>query len=343
MDTAPAWGPHPLAGQSFGKLRADHESTTQFNTGRSRRHHCRDRGQATELRGSRDPRHTELCRAVQFPGQQLLSYFTHGVTLAYRTFGTGPVPLLAFHGFGRTGEDFRILEEPLGELCTIYAFDLHFHGDSPAYPARADIPFTPRELATYYAAFIDGLGAEKACVLGYSFGGRTVLSILEQIPERVEQAFLAAPDGLKTLPWYRGLAATGIGRWMYQRFVEHPEHIHTLVNVLKDTHLMNERMHRFLIGQSDTLEKRRLIHDVWLSYRKIEPSLKQVAANSRRHAIPIHLFFGRSDRVIPAKLGRNLQKYAPENIGLDLLPFGHVLVTKELGDAIAAILKGTGK
>ena len=251
------------------------------------------------------------------------------------------MPLLAFHGFGRTGEDFHILEGPLGELCTIYAFDLHFHGASPAYPARADIPFTPKELATFYAAFIDSLGAEKACLLGYSFGGRSVLSLLEQIPERIDTAFLAAPDGLKTLPWYRGLAATRIGRWMYQRFVEHPERIHALVNGLKATRLMNERMHRFLIGQSDNLEKRRLIHDVWLSYRKIEPSLKQVAVNAQEHAIPIHLFFGKFDRVIPAKLGQKLRQHAPENISLDLLPFGHVLVTKDLGEAIARILKGT--
>lgn len=271
----------------------------------------------------------------------MLSYFTHGVTLAYRTFGEGPLPLLAFHGFGRTGEDFHIMEAPLGELCTIYAFDLHFHGESPAYPARADTPFTPTELATFYTAFIDSLGVDKAHVLGYSFGGRTVLNLLEQIPERIGTAFLAAPDGLKTLPWYRGLAATRIGRWMYQRFVEHPERIHALVNGLKATRLMNERMHRFLIGQSDTLEKRQLIHDVWLSYRKIEPSLEQVAANARKYAIPVRLFFGKFDRVIPAKLGQNLRQCAPEQIALDLLPFGHVLVTKELGEAMAVILRGS--
>lgn len=269
----------------------------------------------------------------------LLHYFTHGVTLAYRTFGQGPLPVLAFHGFGRTGEDFHIMEGPLGELCTIYAFDLHFHGDSPAYPARADVPFTPVELATFYAAFIDSLGVEKAYLLGYSFGGRSVLNLLEQIPERIEGAFLAAPDGLKTLPWYRGLAATRIGRWMYERFVEHPERIHTLVHGLKATRLMNERMHRFLIGQSDTLDKRRLIHDVWLSYRKIEPRLKVVAANAITYDIPIHLFFGKFDRVIPAKLAQNLRQHASDRISLELLPFGHVLVTKDLGEAIHAILE----
>jgi pimeloyl-ACP methyl ester carboxylesterase len=201
----------------------------------------------------------------------VLSYFTHGPTLAYRTYGHGPMPLLAFHGFGRTGQDFHILEGPLGDLCTVYAFDLHYHGNSPAEAIRAEKPFTPKELATFFAAFMDELGAEKVMLLGYSFGGRTVLNLLEQIPQRVERAFMAAPDGLKTRPWYRGLAASGIGRWMYKRFVEHPQRIHALIHLLKATRLMNERMHRFLVGQSDTRAKRQLVHDVWLSYRNIEP------------------------------------------------------------------------
>lgn len=266
-----------------------------------------------------------------------LLYFTHGPTLAYRTYGHGPVPLLAFHGFGRTGEDFHILEGPLGDLCTIYAFDLHYHGHSPAYPARADQPFTPMELATYFAAFMDSLGKERVLLLGYSFGGRTVLNLLEQIPHRVERAFMAAPDGLKTRPWYRGLATSRIGRWLYKRFITHPQRIHAIIHVLKATRLMNERMHRFLIGQSDTRAKRQLVHDVWLSYRNIEPDLATVAANAQKHGIPIHLYFGEFDRVIPAILGHKLRKHAPETISLDLLPFGHVLVTRELGEAMRVV------
>jgi pimeloyl-ACP methyl ester carboxylesterase len=268
------------------------------------------------------------------------SYFTHGPTLAYRTYGHGPTPLLAFHGFGRTGQDFHVLEGPLGELCTVYAFDLHYHGNSPAEAIRAEKPFTPKELATFFAAFMDELGAEKVLLLGYSFGGRTVLNLLEQIPHRVERAFMVAPDGLKTRPWYRGLAASGIGRWMYKRFVEHPERIHGLIHLLKATRLMNERMHRFLVGQSDTRAKRQLVHDVWLSYRHIEPSLHQVAANARQHKVPVHLFFGEFDRVIPAKLGHKLRKHAPEIISLQLLPFGHVLVTTELGVAMREVIEG---
>lgn len=270
----------------------------------------------------------------------MLSYFTHGPTLAYRTFGHGPVPLIAFHGFGRSGEDFHILEGPLGALCTIYAFDLHFHGHSPAYPHRAEQPFTPQELAGFFAAFADQLGHAKVDLLGYSLGGRMALNLLEQIPGRIERAVLAAPDGLQTRPWYRGMAASRLGRWAYERFITHPQRIHFTFDVLHRMGLMNERMHRFLKGQTDSRAKRQLVHDVWLSYRLIEPDLARVAAHVRAHGIAIDLFFGTYDRVIRPALGARLQHLAPEHITHHELPFGHVLVTTELGEAMRELLKG---
>jgi len=271
---------------------------------------------------------------ISLSDPHLVSYFTHGVTLAYRTYGSGALPILAFHGFGRTGADFAILEEALGDRCTLYAFDLHFHGQSPGYPERADLPFTPNELITFFTAFADSIHAPKVNVLGYSLGGRIALSLLEHMPERVERVFLVAPDGLKTRPWYRGLAASRIGRWLYKRFVFDPTITHGIMKALRALRLMNERMFRFLMGQTDSRAKRQLVHDVWLSYRLIEPDLSQAAVQARSHGVPVHLFFGTHDRVIPPALGARLRDHAPETITTQELPFGHVLLTPELGVAI---------
>ena len=265
-------------------------------------------------------------------------YFTHGPTLAYRTYGHGALPVLAFHGFGRMGADFAVLENSLGEIATIYAFDLHFHGQSPGYPERADEPFSPQELATYFTAFADQLKAPKVVLLGYSLGGRIALSLLEQVPERIERVLLAAPDGLKTRPWYRGLAASKVGRALYRRFVANPAVTHAIIKSLRAVRLMNERMYRFLMGQTDSRAKRELVRDVWLSYRLIEPNLARVAANAKAQSIGVHLFFGANDRVIRPAFGEKLLKHAPEVITQEELPFGHALLTEELGLAIATRL-----
>ncbi|MFN3874952.1 MAG: hypothetical protein ACK4L7_03445, partial [Flavobacteriales bacterium] len=166
-------------------------------------------------------------------------------------------------------------------------------------------------------------------------GGRLCLSLLEQMPERIAAAYLAAPDGLITRPWYRGLAASGLGRWAYKRFIAHPGGAHLVMDLLRASRLMGERMHRFLKGQTDSRAKRQLVHDVWLSYRRIEPDLGRVGANARAHGIPIRLYFGAFDRVIPPRLGANLARHAPGLVAIEELPFGHVLLTPDLGRSMA--------
>lgn len=268
-----------------------------------------------------------------------VQHFTHDhVTLAYRIYGSGSIPVLAFHGFGRSGTDFAVLEPVLGDRCALFAFDLHFHGQSPRYPGRADDPFKPEELASYFKAFAGHAGHQKVNLLGYSLGGRLCLSMVEHMPERIQRVFLAAPDGLKTRPWYRGLASSAFGRRLYKRFVEKPASAHAVIHTLRASRLMSERMHRFLIGQTESRIKRELVRDVWLSYRLIEPDLQRVADRVREHRIPIHLFFGKLDRIIPPRLGANLRPFAPELITQEDLPFGHVVLTRELGEAMLAHL-----
>ena len=152
---------------------------------------------------------------------QPAAFFTHGpTTLAYRSYGNGFAQVLAFHGFGRTSADFALFEPLLAERCTIHAFDLHFHGESSTPGERAHEPFTPEELAAYFTAFADHMGVQRVTLLGYSLGGRIALSLLTTMPDRVASVLLVAPDGLKTRPWYRVLAASRFGRHLYGRFVE---------------------------------------------------------------------------------------------------------------------------
>lgn len=268
----------------------------------------------------------------------MIRYFTNGHTLAYRSYGRGPVQVLAFHGFGRTGEDFALFEPLLAERCTLHAFDLHFHGESATPGERAHAPFTPLELAAYFNAFADHISADKVALLGYSLGGRIALSLLTTMPERVARVVLVAPDGLKTRPWYRGLAASRFGRHLYGRFVEDPRRAHAIMNTLHRTGLMRPKLHRFLVGQTDTRPKRQQVHDVWLSYRLIEPDLADVGRVLRERSVPLHLFLGLTDSVIPAHLAEGLRSQAPHQVQVHVLEGGHVLLTPEFAPALAATL-----
>ncbi len=266
------------------------------------------------------------------------TFHHNALALSYRTFGSGPLPIIAFHGFGRTGADFHVFEKELGAIATIHAFDLPFHGDSPSPTQRANNPFEPAELRDHFIAFADHIGAGKLVLMGYSLGGRLALSLLETMPERISHAILIAPDGLKTKPWYRSLASSAWGRACYRRFIHKPHRVHGIVRSLHKVGLLHEKMHRFIIGQSDTHAKRQLLHDVWLSFRHIEPDLDAVASNVRKNKLPVTLVFGAKDNVIKAELADRLQPKAPELTSTMILDAGHQLLDNELGKRLRLLL-----
>ncbi len=267
-----------------------------------------------------------------------VSYFTHGPTLAYRTYGHGPLPVLAFHGFGRTGQDFAVFEQTLGDHVTIHAFDLPFHGESPASSERAEKPFTPAELRDYFIAFAEHIGAEQFVLMGFSLGGRVALSLLETMPERIARAVLIAPDGLKPRPWYRRLSESEWGRARYRRFIEHPERVHALAKSLHRIGILRDKMFRFVMGQTDTIAKRKLLHDVWLSFRNIEVDLFGVVGQLQERGLHVDLVFGSYDTVIKPELGYRLQRYAPQVIHMHEVPLGHQLLTAKTAEMVRGVL-----
>lgn len=244
------------------------------------------------------------------------------------------MPIIAFHGFGRTGHDFSIFEQALGDSFTLYAFDLPFHGGSPSPSERALLPFEPNELRDHFTAFADHIGADTFVLMGYSLGGRIALSLLETMPERISRAVLIAPDGLHTKPWYRVFASLHWGRKRYAHFIDHPERMHRVADALRSLGVLSDKMHRFVIGQTDTREKRQLLHDVWLSFRHIEPDLDRVAENLHAHHLPVTLVFGAKDSVIRPKLADRLRPKAPELIRTAVVDAGHQLLTPEVADLV---------
>jgi len=106
--------------------------------------------------------------------------------------GPGPVVVLLHPGWG----DSTIWDgvEPL--LTTdarVVRYDTRGYGRSPA--SRA--PFT--QLADL-GAVLDGLGVERAVLVGHSGGGATALGLAMAKPDRVASLVLAAP-GASGYPW----------------------------------------------------------------------------------------------------------------------------------------------
>jgi lipase len=104
-------------------------------------------------------------------------------------------PLVCLHGISAHGRRYRRLaEERLATRFRVLAPDLRGHGRSGWEP--------PWDIATHLADVletVDAAGVERADWVGHSFGGRLVLELCAQQPERVERAVLLDP-AIQILP-----------------------------------------------------------------------------------------------------------------------------------------------
>ena len=111
------------------------------------------------------------------------------LVLHYQVFGSGPEPVLAFHGFSRTLQDYAVYENFCSEQYTIYAVDLFYHGKSKI-DGRKLRSFSKESLRELLVDFTAYLQLQKFSVIGYSMGGRIALFFLEQFPEQLNHLFL---------------------------------------------------------------------------------------------------------------------------------------------------------
>jgi pimeloyl-ACP methyl ester carboxylesterase len=115
-----------------------------------------------------------------------------GVSLAYRTVGTGRIHVLLLHGTLSSAEQLtglaRLLAAP-GDL-TIHSVDRRGSGDSRlAHP-------TPIEVGTHIddlVAILDAVGMQPAALVGVSYGGIVALEFAARRPDRVLAAVAYEP------------------------------------------------------------------------------------------------------------------------------------------------------
>ena len=270
--------------------------------------------------------------------REIFSY--RDLSLEYIRVGSGARVIIAFHGFGRKPEDFLVFRPLLHGEQSLISIHLFMHGQS-CFP-KERIPSHPlgtQEFAECIAAFISSLGIDKVDLLGYSLGGKIALCLIEQIPERIREVLLFAPDGLKINPLYKWTSNTRSGRALYRLILAKPKMFFSAVALAKQFGVIPEKIHRFVMYHMNTYEKRKLVYDVWLVYRNFEPNPLKIRRMCENHSIRINLVFGKFDRIIPpANSKRLLKGWRPEC--LHVLEKGHLLLSADIAAQIKPLWFG---
>ena len=118
------------------------------------------------------------------------TYDSHGLTLSYTIFGSGP-PLVLAHGWSANGHEWEDVGWPEAlPGRTLIIPDLRGHGSSakPHEPAA----YTMEAFASDIVALLDALDAPVADVFGYSMGGTVALWTAVLAPGRVKSLMAGA-------------------------------------------------------------------------------------------------------------------------------------------------------
>jgi pimeloyl-ACP methyl ester carboxylesterase len=239
--------------------------------------------------------------------------------------------LIALHGFGDTGAVFHKLQAFLPDHTTLLAPDLPFHG----HHAWAEPYFTSDQLWQWLADLRAQYPQARVVLLGFSFGARLLLGMLPRLPELADEIHLVAPDGIatrglrlaNTLPfyWRKQIGQTIINHpWLLQPFF-------LIDRIFPDT--TRRFMHRHL--KSDTGRRRAL--GCWLSMHFFKKTSAATLAQIQDCPVPIKVFLGKNDEVIPASEIQN-RLNGLGNVQIFVLDTGHKIIGEALGQALKKVL-----
>jgi pimeloyl-ACP methyl ester carboxylesterase len=249
--------------------------------------------------------------------------------LEYIIIGSGEKKALAFHGFGRTAEDYCALTS-LKDKYTIYSFNLLHHGNSKFLTDKQ--VWSKADLKELFEVFLYQNNIEMVSLFAYSLGGKVVLCLAELLPKKINELFLMAPDGIKINVWYNLVTKFWLTNFIYKHFIKNPKPVHYFARFLKAIRLLDKRIYKFAYHQTNSKHKREMVCKTWMTFRELNPDLAVVAKNINEQKITTHLFFGKYDRIISADIAHRLTDKLNDNYQTHILETGHDLVNEKLDE-----------
>ena len=254
--------------------------------------------------------------------------------LHYLRWGSGGKLLLAFHGYGNEAAIFSPLKSYLADQYTILSFDLPHHGNTKwageALLTKNDVV----ELATILKAKYK---VDKVSLMGYSMGGRLCMSIIEAIPTHIDKVVLLAADGLTINMYYYFLTRTWLGKKVFMNLLQKPAPYFKLLDILKKRKVITESRHKFVSYFLQSEQSRNFLLRVWLGMSAHISRPAKVKAIIKKHAIPVYIFMGMYDKVMPPALGERF-KAGLDSVQLFILEKGHRVFDSENAAQIAGVL-----
>ncbi len=249
-------------------------------------------------------------------------------------FGRGKELLIAFHGYGNDAYLFEPFVTYLEEKFIIICVDLPHHGGSK-WPANT--PLQKKDLLDLINTFKSEFQVSKVSLLGYSMGGRVCLTAIELMPGSIDKVLLIAPDGLVFNPLYYFVTQTSLGKKMFRGLITNPRRYLRFIDWLKEKQWLDISRHKFVTNYIGTNDSRAFLLKVWPDMSNITPDIKKLKSAIRQYKIPVFIFMGMYDKIIPAKHAHRFSK-GLSSVELYILEKGHRVFDHETLPGMAECL-----
>ncbi len=260
----------------------------------------------------------------------------------YYCFGSGPKVAICFHGYGQEASSFAFLEKYIGNQYTFYSIDLPFHGKTEW---KDGLNFAHSDLSEIIEQILHQNNCKpqttnyNLTMIGFSLGGRIILSFLQANPEKVEKLILLAPDGLKVNFWYWLATQTSLGNTFFSFTLQHPGYFVGFLKLLNKLKLVNASIFKFVNYYINDPVVRRLLYQRWTTLRKLKPDLPLIKSYIRKENTPVRLVYGKHDRIILSSVGEKFKKGIEQQCTLTIIHSGHqVLHEKHAREILPALL-----
>jgi pimeloyl-ACP methyl ester carboxylesterase len=224
--------------------------------------------------------------------------------LHYLEWGSGKKLLLAFHGYGNTAAVFDPFRPSVSDEYTVLSFDMPHHGKSKW---SEGIPLGIKDLTALAETVMKKHDVEKVSLLGYSMGGRICMSLVSHRPELIEKVVLIASDGLTVSRVFYFCTRTSAGRKIFSRMLDRPGLYFWLLDWMKKIKRLDPARHKFVTQHFQTAEHRKFLKEVWLGTSELIPHLPSLKKAILKYRIPVFLFMGVYDRIIPPSMGEKFK------------------------------------
>jgi pimeloyl-ACP methyl ester carboxylesterase len=258
-------------------------------------------------------------------------------TIFYTVKGEGK-PLLLIHGYGAGIWVWEKQIEALSSFYRVYALDLIGHGFSD----RPKIPYTPETYIHFFRDFMDGVGIEKATLVGNSMGGGIAWAIAILFPERVDRLILidcVPPDvlhqvknesfrmlvAIKDIPILSYLVIAGRSRNSIRQI---------LLECISDVKLITPEV----LNRQYQLSK--IKGTTWVLYSTLKHAEEALKLKDQFSLIrkPTLFIWGERDLIFPLQVGEALHQSIAGSKFLRIEKSGHIPMWETPGEVNQAIL-----